>query len=347
MSQTHLPDGHIVQADTVALPEFASRFANLASADFGAKVLSCSDEWFAAAQRMLQSAPPVFIVGKFDDHGKWMDGWETRRKRFEGYDHAVVQLGLPGLIKGVDIDTSHFTGNFPPAASLEACAVQGEPDAQTEWTTLVPAVALQGNSHCFVEVDSEQVWTHVRLNIYPDGGVARLRVYGLPKVDWHSRPTGELYETSALANGGRIVAVSNAHFGVPFRLNMPGRGVNMGDGWETARRRVPGNEWCIIELGCKTLVEKIEVDTAHFKGNYPDSVSIQAADVTFGTDESVVTQSMFWQELLPPSKTEMDKQHYYESAELKDIGPVTHVKLNLHPDGGVSRLRIWGKPVLE
>lgn len=347
MSQSHLPDGHVVQADAVELPEFASRFANLAAADFGAQVLSCSDEWFAAAQRMLQSAPPVFIVGKFDDHGKWMDGWETRRKRFEGYDHAVVRLGLPGVIKGVDIDTSHFTGNFPPAASLDACSVEGDPDDQTEWTTLVPAVALQGNSHRFVEIDSQQEWTHVRLNIYPDGGVARLRVYGLPKVDWHSRSAGELYETSALANGGRIVAVSNAHFGVPFRLNMPGRGVNMGDGWETARRRVPGNEWCIIELGCKTQVEKIEVDTAHFKGNYPDSVSIQAADVSFGTDESVVTQSMFWQELLSPNKTEMDKQHYFEAADLNDIGPVTHVKLNLHPDGGVSRLRIWGKPVLE
>ena len=155
MSQTHLPDGHVVQADAVELPAFASCFPNLSFADFGARVLSCSDEWFAAAQRMLHSAPPVFVVGKFDDHGKWMDGWETRRKRFEGYDHAVVQLGLPGVIKGVDIDTSHFTGNFPPAASLDACSVQGEPDEQTEWTTLVPAVTLHGNSHRFVEIDSD------------------------------------------------------------------------------------------------------------------------------------------------------------------------------------------------
>lgn len=347
MTQQYLPNGHIIQAKAVELPAFATRFANLASADFGAKVLSCSDQWFAEADRMLQNTPPVFIVGKFDDHGKWMDGWETRRKRYEGYDHAVVRLGLPGIIKGVDIDTSHFTGNFPPAASLEACFVQGEPNLQTAWTTLVHAIPLEGDSHHFVEIDNEQEWTHVRLNIYPDGGIARLRVYGLPKVDWQSRSPNELYETSALANGGRIVAVSNAHYGVPFRLNMPGRGVNMGDGWETARRRIPGNEWCILELGCKTVVEKIEVDTAHFKGNYPDSISIQAADVTFGTDESIVTQAMFWPVLLPQNKTGMDQQHYYDVSELNQIGAVTHVKLNIHPDGGVSRLRIWGKPVIE
>lgn len=344
MSQTYLPDGHIVQAKAVELPDFAARFVNLASADFGAEVLSCSDEWFAAANRMLQSAPPVFVVGKFDDHGKWMDGWETRRKRYEGYDHAVVKLGLAGVIKGVDIDTSHFTGNFPPAASLDACRCEGVPDQHTVWETLIPAVSLQGDSHCFVEINDEREWTHVRLNSYPDGGIARLRVYGLPKVNWQALPQDEVYETSAVANGGRIVAVSNAHYGVPFRLNMPGRGVNMGDGWETARRRVPGNEWCIIELGCRTLVEKIEVDTAHFKGNYPDSVSIQAADVDFGTDESLPTQAMFWQTLLPQSKTEMDKQHFYTQADLNDLGAVTHVKLNIHPDGGVSRLRIWGRP---
>ncbi len=346
MSQTYLPDGHIVQAKAVELPDFAGRFVNLAAADFGAQVLSCSDEWFAAAQRMLQSAPPVFVVGKFDDHGKWMDGWETRRKRYEGYDHAVVKLGLSGVIRGVDIDTGHFTGNFPPAASLEACCCAGRPSETEKWETLVPSTALQGDSHCFVEVYDEREWTHVRLNIYPDGGVARLRVYGLPKVDWAALPGNEIYETSAVAKGGRIVAVSNAHYGMPFRLNMPGRGVNMGDGWETARRRVPGNEWCIIELGCKTLVERIEVDTAHFKGNYPDSVSIQAADVTFGTDESLPTQAMFWQTLLPQTKMEMDKQHFYEKADLNDVGAVTHIKLNIHPDGGVSRLRVWGRPAL-
>lgn len=346
MSATYFPDGHIIQAKAVERPDFAERFINLASADFGAEVVSCSDEWFAAAERMLQTIPPVFIVGKFDDHGKWMDGWETRRKRYEGYDHAVVKLGLPGVIKGVDIDTSHFTGNFPPAASLEACQCEGEPDEHTVWHTIVPSVGLQGDSHCFVAVADEREWTHVRLNIYPDGGVARLRVYGLPKVDWHSMNTGELYETSAVANGGRVVAVSNAHFGVPFRLNMPGRGVNMGDGWETARRRVPGNEWCILQLGCPTVVERIEIDTAHFKGNYPDSASIQAANVTFGTDESIVTQAMFWPDLLPQTKTEMDHQHFYEKESLRDLGPVTHIKLNIFPDGGVSRVRIWGRPVL-
>lgn len=343
MSKTNYPDGHVIFAETVELPEFAKKYTNLASADLGAQVLEASDEWFAAAERMLQSSDPVFIVGKFDDHGKWMDGWETRRKRFEGYDHAIIKLGISGRIFGVDIDTSHFTGNFPPAASIEACYCTSNPDENTQWTQIVKATSLGPSQHHFVEVTDTTIFTHLRLNIYPDGGVARLRVYGKPKLDLTNLAKDELVELSAVTKGGRVVAVSDAHFGVPFRLITAGRGVNMGDGWETKRRRVPGNEWCIIELGAACEVERIEVDTAHFKGNYPDSISIQAANVSFGTDESIVTQAMFWQELLPNQKTQMDTQHFYEKDQIKPIGKVTHVKLNIFPDGGVSRLRIWGK----
>ena len=343
MAKPNLPTGTVVDADPVDLPAFAIRHANLASADFGARVLSCSDEFFASADRMLQSSEPVFIVGKFDDHGKWMDGWETRRRRNGGYDHAVIRLGLPGVIKGLDINTSHFTGNFPPAASVQACSIAGDPDDGTEWTEIVPARSLQGNAHHFIELQDDRSWTHLRLNIFPDGGVARLRVYGQPACDWESRDANALYEVSALENGGRIVAYNDAHFGVPFRLIMPGRGVNMGDGWETRRRREPGYDWCLIELGHAAIVEKIEVDTAHFKGNYPDRVSIQAASVGESTDQSLVTQAMFWPELLGEQKTEMDKQHFFEGEQIRDLGPVTHVRVNMFPDGGISRVRIWGR----
>ncbi len=343
MAAPNLPAGTVLNAPSVELPAFATRHANLASADFGATVVSCSDEWFAAANRMLQASEPVFVVGKFDDHGKWMDGWETRRKRHAGHDHAVVRLGLPGVIKGVDIDTSHFTGNFPPAASLQACYCSTEPDQSTVWTELVPATSLAGNSHHFIELDDGRAWTHCRLNIYPDGGVARLRIYGQTVCDWKALDANALHEVSALAAGGRIVGYNDAHFGVPFRLIMPGRGVNMGDGWETRRRRDPGHDWCIVELGHAAIVEKIEVDTAHFKGNYPDRISLQAAHVSGGTDQSVITQAMFWPVLLGEQKTEADKQHFYTTEHIQPLGPVTHVKLNMIPDGGISRLRIWGR----
>jgi allantoicase len=338
-----LPDGSVVHASAAQAPEFAQRYANLASADFGASVVSCTDQFFAPAERMLQSSSPVFVVGKFDDHGKWMDGWETRRKRQAGFDSAVVKLGLAGRINGVDIDTSHFTGNFPPAASIDVCQCEGDPDHATRWHALVPAHSLSGDAHHFIAVSDDRVWTHLRLNLYPDGGVARLRVYGQPACNWSTLPDNALHEVSALAAGARIVAFSDAHYGVPFRLIMPGRGVNMGDGWETRRRREPGNDWCIIELGHAAVVQKIEVDTAHFKGNYPDRISVQAACVPASTDASLVTQAMFWPFLLNEQKTSMDTQHFYSGEQLHHLGPVTHVKLNIIPDGGVSRLRVWGQ----
>ena len=345
MSLINYPVGHVILAEAAELPPFALQFPNLASAELGAAVLAVSDEWFAPAQRMLAPSDPIFVVGKFDDHGKWMDGWETRRKRVQGYDYAVVKLGLKGRIHGVDIDTSHFTGNFPPAAAVEACVCTGQPDATTEWHTIVPATSLRASSHHFVAVDAEVVYTHVRLNIFPDGGVARFRVYGQPQGAWLDGDEQAEYELSSVLNGASVVAVSDAHFGLPSHLLYPGRGVNMGDGWETSRRRVPGNEWCIIALGHACEVSKLEIDTAHFKGNYPDSVSVQAANVTFGTDASLVTQAMFWPTLLAQTPAQMDHQHIYAADQLQTLGRVTHVKLNIFPDGGVSRLRIWGRLV--
>ncbi len=319
------------------------KFVNLADERLGSKVISVTDEWFAAASRMLQPTPAVWKEGVFDDNGKWMDGWESRRKRFEGYDHAVIRLGVPGSIKGVDIDTSFFTGNFPPSASLDGCFVaEGEPNDDTQWTEVLSSVELQGNSHHYHEISDERPYTHLRLNIYPDGGVARLRVYGIPFRDWAQQNPNEQVDLAAALNGGRALACSDEHFGRMSNILNPGRGVNMGDGWETGRRRTPGNDWVIVALGHAGIVEKIVVDTLHFKGNYPESCNIQAAFVKGGTDSQIATQSLYWRELLPSQKLQMHNEHTFIE-QIKELGPITHVRLNIFPDGGVSRLRLFGK----
>lgn len=323
-------------------PDFTRRYPNLADARLGAEATFATDEFFAPKDRMLNPEPAVFIPGKYDNHGKWMDGWETRRRRQGGYDYCIVKLAKAGVLKGVDIDTSHFTGNFPPAASIDAAYItDGEPTEATAWVEVVPSTTLQGNSHHYLAVADTSAYTHLRVNIYPDGGIARLRIYGQPKVDWLAANKSDLFDVAAMENGAYIVDTNNQHFGLAVNLLMPGRGINMGDGWETRRRREPGNDWCIIALAHPARLKKIEVDTAFFKGNYPDRVSIQAAYVTGGTDDTLKTQAMFWQTLLPEQKLKMDHQHYYES-EIADIGLVTHVRLNIFPDGGVSRLRLWG-----
>jgi allantoicase len=255
----------------------------------------------------------------------------------------VVQLARPGVIHGVDLDTSHFTGNFPPAASLEACYAEGDvPADNADWQVIVPAMSLQGNQHHYVEVSDTRAFTHLRVNLFPDGGLARLRVYGQPKRDWARIERGGLVDLAAIENGAYLVAANNQHFGPASQMLMPGRGVNMGDGWETRRRREPGNDWAIIALAQPGVIRKVEVDTAHFKGNYPDRCSLQAARVTGGTDDSLITQAMFWPILLNEQKLQMDHVHSFE-AELASPGAVTHVRFNIFPDGGVSRLRLWGE----
>ena len=327
-----------------SVPAFARSAVNLADPRLGAKAIFATDEFFAAKERMLDPASAVFIPGKYDENGKWMDGWESRRKRGEGHDHCVVRLGRPGTIVGVDIDTSHFTGNFPPAASIEGAHVAegAAPNQSTAWTEIVPSITLQGNSHHYLDVASAEPFTHLRVNIYPDGGIARLRVYGQPQLDWSRASRSELFDLAAMENGAYLVATNNQHFGLASTLLMPGRGVNMGDGWETRRRREPGNDWCVVALAQPGIIKKIEVDTAHFKGNYPDRCSLQAARVEGGTDESLVTQAMFWPVLLDEQKLSMDSVHRFEK-EIAALGPVTHVRFNIYPDGGVSRLRIFGE----
>jgi allantoicase len=323
-------------------PDFLQRWINLAQPRLGAEIVSCSDDFFAECSRMLSAEAPRFIAGKFDDNGKWMDGWETRRRRNGGYDHAIVRLGLAGEIKGVDIDTTHFTGNYPPAASLEACYSETPADDGSDWQTLIESASLNGDSHHYFEIDNPVVFNHVRLNIYPDGGVARLRVHGRVVADAAALDGSALHNLAAVELGARAIACNDAHFGAVENLLNPGKGLDMGDGWETRRRREPGNDWCIIELGRPGTIEQVILDTAFFKGNYPDRCSIQAARVDGGTAKSIVTQSQFWAELLPPQKLEMDREHEFHD-EVLNIGAVSHVRINIFPDGGLSRVRLLGR----
>lgn len=320
-----------------------AQYVDLAQPRLGSRVLYATDEFFAAKERLIDPAQPVFIPDKFDDNGKWMDGWESRRKRVAGHDYCVIKLGVPGLIKGFDIDTAHFTGNYPPAASIDGCISEERiPAERSSWEEILPRVELSGNSHHYKRNQHQAHYTHLRLNIYPDGGIARLRVYGLIRPDWSGIGEDRVIDLVALVNGGQALACSDEHYGSMHNLIAPGRGVNMGDGWETARRRGPGHDWAILKLGHPGVVSEIEVDTAHFKGNYPDRVSVQGAHAADVSVADIVEESASWATLLPAVKLEMDRQHGFKD-EIRTLGPITHVRMNIFPDGGVSRFRLRGK----
>ncbi len=244
------------------------RSINLADPRLGAAALACSDDFFAPMERMLNPDEPEWRAGVYDEHGKWMDGWESRRRRDQGHDFCVVRLAAPCTLALLDIDTRHFTGNYPPFASVEGCLLTGKPDASTLWTELMPRSPLQGNEHNWFELQSRRVWSHLRLNIYPDGGVARLRCYGTVHRDW-TQATSGVIDLAAALSGGRALECSDEHYGSMGNLLLPGRGTSMADGWETRRRRGPGFDWVILRLGHPGRIGSIEVDTAYFKGNYP------------------------------------------------------------------------------
>lgn len=331
----------VLTAPPADLPDWAKQQINLADPRLGAEAIACSDDFFAPMERLLHAQAAIFVPGKYDANGKWMDGWESRRKRVAGHDWCVVKLARPGRIAGVDIDTSFFTGNYPPAASLDGCPEGADPALAESWQTLLPAHPLQGNRHHLLPIDCTSCYSHLRLNILPDGGVARLRVYGRPSGAAIAGEDG-LIDLAAALNGGYPVAWNDAHFGVAGNLLLPGRGMDMGDGWETRRRREPGFDWCIIALGQPGTIRRIELDTAHFKGNFPDRCSLQAGYASSLSDQALVAQAQFWPTLLPEAKLQADHIHLFLS-EVATLGKVTHVRLNLHPDGGVSRLRLWGE----
>jgi allantoicase len=308
---------------------------DLASARVGGRAVYASDDFFASKANLVRPEAAVFISGKYTSRGKWMDGWESRRRRTPGHDFCVVRLGLRGIPRGVDIDTSHFDGNQPELASLEGCDLRGEATRarleRAAWFELLPRSPLRASSHHLLAVAGERPVSHVRLNIFPDGGVARLRVHGEVAAEL-ARLRGRLIDLAAIENGGVVLAASDQHFGRKEHLNLPGRGRSMADGWETRRRRGPGHDWAVVRLAGPGTIERVEIDTRHFKGNYPDSASVE------GRREP----SEDWIEVLPQARLRAHARHLY-SRELRARGPFTHVRLRIHPDGGVSRLRVHGR----
>ncbi len=321
-------------------PDFVKKGSNLALPENGGAICAVSDEFFAPAKRMLCAEAPVFIADRYDQHGKWMDGWESRRKRIAGHDWCVLRI-CPGVIRGVEINTRYFTGNFPPHIMFEACDVEVEPDERTAWTVLIPKTQISGDSIRFFPVSDEKSWSHVRLNIYPDGGIARLRVYGQPDRGEHISHREQWQDLVSAAVGGRALECNNMHFGDMANLLSNQAVANMGDGWETRRRRQPGNDWVILKLGQAGKIGRIEVDTAFFRGNYPARCSLKGT--ARNSDINIANGSEEWQEILPQVALGPDQLHLFES-QIRDCGNVSHVRLDIYPDGGVARLRLLGIP---
>jgi allantoicase len=320
-----------------------TELVDLASEKLGGAVLVASDEFFAPKENLLKASTPIFIEDKYTDLGKWMDGWESRRRRTPGYDWCIIRLGLPGIISGVVVDTSYFRGNYPEQCSLEACCVDGHPDIEQftneglHWVEILLPSDLVGDSQNPFAVENEQRFTHLRFKIYPDGGVARLRVYGEVVPDWEklTRIGGQI-DLAAVENGGLVLSCSDMFFGHRHNLIMPGRALNMSDGWETKRRRGPGHDWVTIKLGAAGSINRVEVDTSYFKGNFPESCSLEACKTT----GNVLPVSLDWKPVLPRTKLQAHTRHLFE--EVLDPGIVSHVRFNIFPDGGVSRLRVYG-----
>ena len=318
---------------------------DLASEKVGGAVLVANDDFFAPKENLLRASEPIFIEGKYTDRGKWMDGWESRRRRTPGFDWCIIRLGLPGIIRGVVVDTSFFRGNYPEQCSLEGASFTGLPteadllDETVEWIPLLPQTALNGDSRNPFPVEHEQRITHLRFKIFPDGGVARLRVYGEVVPDWERLKRSGHIDLAAAENGALVLSCSDMFFGHRHNLIMPGRAANMSDGWETKRRRGPGHDWAIIKLARPGYIHEIEVDTSHFKGNFPESCSLEATNTTTNTE--LTASSVEWTTVLPRTKLQAHTRHYF-AQELNDAGVVSHLRFNIFPDGGVSRLRVYG-----
>lgn len=356
----------------------------------GGRILFATDDWFAAAENLLLDTPAIFQADVYTDCGKWMDGWETRRKRCPGHDWCLIKLAVPGVVYGVEVDTAFFTGNYAPKVSVQAARLTEQDEAlipfrqeneigvacttemldqigkinSDNWIHLIGQTDLkpgyQESRLNYFEVTSRETFTHLRLNMFPDGGIARFRVYG--EVFLEKQPNQrEIIDLVAFDNGGVCKGYSNAHYGHPRNLIRKGKGINMGDGWETARRldrpaileldkngilQVPGDEWAVFRLGYVGDIESIEVDTNHYKGNFPDSVRLEGARVPVRNhwDDQAIKE-VKWKTILSQTKLSAHKAHTFLKDDLSNTGPFSHVKITIAPDGGISRLRIQGRPI--
>ncbi|MEO8588493.1 MAG: allantoicase [Flavobacteriales bacterium] len=334
---------------------------DLAAERFGGQVLWCTDDFFAEKENLIKPGKPVFIADKYTDRGKWMDGWESRRKRTPGHDSVVIQLGAAGVIKGFEVDTAHFLGNHPPHCSIDACYAPHGNWEKAEWKEVLPKSPLNPGSQHFFEPNTQhvtrQLVTHIKLHIYPDGGVARLRVYGEVQRDWSGVKPDEVTDLAAAQNGALAIKCNDMFFSHMNNLIMPGRGVNMGDGWETKRNRTPNNrDWVIVRLAHKGILQKALIDTGHFKGNYPDTFTLEGCTIEASLSstrtersrsevdpktESEALKNAKWSTIIERTKLQADHEHQFQQ-EVMCKEPVTHVRLSIFPDGGVSRMRLWG-----
>jgi allantoicase len=367
-------------------PEFTAR-PDLASRLLGGGVVAASDELFAEKENLIKPGPPAFDPAEFGNRGKVYDGWETRRRRGPGHDHAIVRLGVPGIVHGVVVDTSFFRGNYPPQVSVEAVGADGYPApdelAAMTWQALVPRAGAQGDAANFYPVDSPFRWTHVRLSIYPDGGVARFRVHGTPVPD--PQFLAGTVDLAAMENGGRVVGCSDAFYASASNLILPGRAASTGEGWENARRRGPGHDYVAVALAAAGALRHVEIDTSRFIGNAPGQVRLLAADArgagpvpdrgpsvpdgdtpipdrdtpmpdrdtpmpdrdtpmpdrdTPIPDRDTPIPESSWREVLPLTRVQPDTRHHF----LVDA-VATHVRLDVIPDGGLARLKVYGEIV--
>ncbi|WP_405163289.1 allantoicase [Nocardia sp. NBC_01499] len=322
-------------SDFTSLPDLALRTNR-------AGVIAASDESFEERENLINPWQPRFAEHTFGPKGQEYDGWETRRHRGPGHDWAIIRLGMPGVIRGVVIDTAWFKGNYPPFTSIEACRAPGYPAPSqldsADWVEIVPRSALGGDAKHELPVADDRIFTHVRLNIYPDGGVARLRVHGEVVPD-PTLLTGLTVDLAALDNGARTVACSNMFYSAPDNMLSPGLARNQAEGWETARRRDTGNDWAVIELAAQGVPALIELDTSNLLFNAPGETRILAIDHQ-GPEPLPPTDDPAWFELLPRTTLQPDTPHRFRLAPASR--PATHVRVDIYPDGGIARLRILG-----
>lgn len=336
--------GSILFGSAVSHVDF-SEMLNLASESFGTQAIGCSDDFFASMNNIVKDELPQFDPNAYTDRGKLMDGWESRRRRTPGFDWCIIELGITGQIAGVDVNTSFFTGNFPEFCSMEAA--DGPPGirsqellANLKWQELATMKRLNGGSHNYFAINSQSPARYVRLKIYPDGGVARLRVYGRPCPDW-SQIISSPFNLAAAELGASALISNDSYFASKNNLILPQEARNMGEGWETRRRRRPGNDWIIVRLARPGQIQKIIVDTKFFKGNFPESCSLEGLYLTTEeTPEKIgyeLTDS--WSTVLSRSVLQADRKHEFEASDSRIY---SHVRLSIYPDGGISRLRIIG-----
>jgi allantoicase len=316
---------------------------DLSNPILGTKIINCSDEFFAPAARIINPLPPIFKENIFDNHGKWMDGWETRRRRAKGNDYLIIKLGKPGKIQLVDVDTTYFNGNQPEYAQLEGCFSKNNNLKNIKWIKITNKNKLKPNHNNILKSKSSKTFNFVRLNIFPDGGVARLRLFGSIDLSLQKLSNKNIIDLASVINGSRVVACSDEHFGNAINILLPGKSKNMGNGWETRRRRGQGYDWVLLKLGLSGYPTSFEINTHYFRGNYPDCFSIQGINNNKNiSTNSIIKNSKKWKTII--SKTKLKPHNSLKIKMLKKFyKKYNYFKLNIYPDGGISRFRVYGK----